>query len=59
MEQGLAQGMEQGLAQGREQGRIEAMASLVRNMLGNGMTVEQVACLTKLTEEEVMQIGEK
>ena len=51
--------MEQGLAQGREQGRIEAMASLVRNMLGNGMTVEQVACLTKLTEEEVMQIGEK
>ena len=59
MEQGLAQGMEQGLAQGREQGRIEAMASLVRNMLGNGMTVEQVARLTQLTEDEVMQIGEK
>lgn len=62
-EQGLAQGREQGLAQGlaqgREQGRIEAMASLVRNMLGNGMTVEQVARLTQLTEDEVMQIGEK
>lgn len=56
MEQGLAQGRELGLAQGREQGRIEAMASLVRNMLGNGMTVEQVARLTQLTEEEVMQI---
>ena len=59
-EQGLAQGREQGLAQGlaqgREQGRIEAMASLVRNMLGNGMTVAQVARLTQLTEEEVMQI---
>lgn len=59
MERGLAQGRELGLAQGREQGRIEAMASLVRNMLGNGMTVEQVARLTQLTEDEVMQIGEK
>ena len=58
-EQGLAQGRELSLAQGREQGRIEAMASLVRNMLGNGMTVEQVARLTQLTEDEVMQIGEK
>lgn len=62
-EQGLAQGREQGLAQGlaqgREQGRIEAMVSLVRNMLGNGMTVAQVARLTQLTEDEVMQIGEK
>ena len=58
-ELGLAQGRELGLAQGREQGRIEAMASLVRNMLGNGMTVEQVARLTQLTEDEVMQIGEK
>ena len=57
-EQGLAQGLAQGRAEGIEQGRIEVMASMVRNMLGSGMSVAQVARLTQLTEDEVMQIGE-
>lgn len=54
--QGRAEGLTQGLTQGRAEGRAEAKKDIVKSMLGNGLSVEQVAKFSGLTIEEVESI---
>ena len=55
-EEGLAEGRAEGLTQGRAEGRAEAKKDIVKSMLGNGLSVEQVAKFSGLTIEEVESI---
>lgn len=54
--EGRAEGLTQGLTQGRAEGRAEAKKDIVKSMLGNGLSVEQVAKFSGLTIEEVESI---
>lgn len=55
-EEGLTQGRAEGLTQGRAEGRAEAKKDIVKSMLSNGLSVEQVAKFSGLTIEEVESI---
>lgn len=55
-EEGLAEGRAEGLAEGRAEGRAEAKKDIVKSMLSNGLSVEQVAKYSGLTVEEVESI---
>lgn len=55
-EEGLAEGRAEGLTQGRAEGRAEAKKDIVKSMLSNGLSVEQVAKFSGLTIEEVESI---
>lgn len=55
-EEGLAEGRAEGLTQGRAEGRAEAKKDIVKSMLSNGLSVEQVAKFSGLTVEEVESI---
>lgn len=54
--EGLTQGRAEGLTQGRAEGRAEAKKDIVKSMLSNGLSVEQVAKFSGLTIEEVESI---
>lgn len=53
MEQGMQQGMEQGVKQGEVIGKKEQAIQIARNALANGLSVELVATLTGLSEDEI------
>lgn len=54
--EGLTQGRAEGLTQGRAEGRAEAKKDIVKVMLAEGLSVEQVAKYSGLTVEEVESI---
>ena len=54
--EGLTQGRAEGLTQGRAEGRAEAKKDIVKVMLAEGLSVEQVAKYCGLTVEEVESI---
>jgi predicted transposase/invertase (TIGR01784 family) len=41
----------------RKEGRIEGKAEVVHNMLAKGLTIEQIAELAGLSQEEIKQLG--
>ena len=47
--EGLEQGLEQGFEQGLEQGRTE----MILRMIESGMSVEQIAQITRLAPDEI------
>lgn len=51
------EGMEEGRAEGRTEGRAEGRAeeknNIARKMLANGLSIEQIALITGLTEQEI------
>ncbi len=55
IEKGIEKGIEQGIGQGIEKGRAE----LIRSMLKNRMSVEQISQVTGLTAEEILYLGKK
>ena len=55
IETGVEKGRKEGIETGVEKGRIE----VVRNMLSNGLDVEQIARFTGLSLSTVTQIKEK
>ena len=55
MAQGMAQGMEQGVAQGVAQGR----ASLVLDMIKDGLEIGTIARIARLSVEQVNELGRK
>ena len=55
MAQGMAQGMEQGVAQGVAQGR----ASLVLDMIKDGLEIGTIARIARMSVEQVNEIGRK
>lgn len=52
-EKGFAKGRAVGLEEGRQEGREEARAEMVRLMLAKGMSQDQIASLTDLSQEAV------
>lgn len=58
IEQGIKQGMEQGIEQGIEQGMETKERALVINMYKNGMSLKQIASITKLSIEHVKTMVE-
>lgn len=48
-----------GIRFGREEGREEERYEIITNMLRNGMNIDMVARIVKMTAEQVMAIGKK
>jgi len=63
-QEGKAEGMEEGIAKGKAEGMEEGIAkgeqqkslSIAKNLLKMGMTIQQVADATGISEEEIKQI---
>ena len=51
--QGMAQGMEQGVAQGVAQGR----ASMVLNLIKDGLEIGTIARIARMSVEQVNELG--
>ena len=47
------EGMEEGRAEGKAEGRAEEKNNIARKMLANGLSIEQIALITGLTEQEI------
>ena len=45
-----------GLKQGVEQGAKEAKIDMIKNMLHNNLSLEQIMNITKMNEEEILEI---
>ena len=48
-----------GRAEGRAEGRLEERYEIVTDMLHDGMNINTVARIAKMTAEQVMAIGKK
>ena len=48
--------MEEGRADGRTEGRTEEKNNIARKMLANGLSIEQIALITGLTEQEIKRL---
>lgn len=57
---GYAEGMEKGLAEGRAEGRAEGLAegeaNLIKRMLANGMSVQEIAAMTGYASGKIEQL---
>ena len=53
MEEGKAEGRAEGRAEGKAEGRAEEKNDIARKMLANGLSIEQIALITGLTEQEI------
>ena len=49
----------EGRAEGRVEGRTEGRYEIVTDMLRDGMNIDTVARIAKMTSEQVMAIGKK
>ncbi len=60
MEEGRAEGRAEGKAEGRAEGKAEGRAeeknNIARKMLANGLSIEQIALITGLTEQEIKRL---
>jgi len=56
---GLTEGREKGLAEGREKGRAEAIENVVIQGKCSGFSIEQIQALTKLSQEQIIEILEE
>ena len=59
MAQGAAQGMEQGMAQGMEQGVAQGRASMVLDMIKDGLEIGTIARIARMSVEQVNELGRK
>ena len=61
LEQGREQGLEKGLEQGREQGREQGLEKgkeiIARNLLGMGMSIEEIAQAVELPVEKIRTLA--
>ena len=55
----LAEAKDEGIAEGRAEGRMEERYEIVTDMLRDGMNINTVARIAKMTSEQVMAIGKK
>ena len=60
MEEGKAEGRAEGRAEGKVEGRAEGRAeeknNIARKMLANGLSIEQIALITGLTDKEIKEL---
>ena len=54
--EGRAEGKAEGKAEGRAEGRAEEKNNIARKMLANGLSIEQIALITGLTEKEIKEL---
>jgi predicted transposase/invertase (TIGR01784 family) len=59
IEKGIEKGMVLGLAEGRVEGRAEGRAEVAIELLKEKLSIEMIARATKLTVEQVKEIGKK
>ena len=57
LERGREQGIEQGIEKGKEQGLEKGKEIIARNLLGMGMSVEEIAQATELTVEKIRSLA--
>ena len=58
MAEGIAEGLAQGKAEGLAQGEAKGKAEVVIQMLQEKLSLEMIARLTKLTVEQIKEIGQ-
>ena len=58
LEDALEKGLEQGIEQGIEQGSRETLINTVNEMIKNGIDIEMISKVTKLSNEEIRKIEE-
>ena len=46
----------EGMEEGRAEGRAEEKNNIARKMLANGLSIEQIALITGLTEQEIKEL---
>ena len=46
----------EGMEEGRAEGRAEEKNNIARKMLDNGLSIEQIAFITGLTEKEIKEL---
>ena len=46
----------EGMEEGRAEGRAEEKNNIARKMLANGLSIEQIASITGLTEKEIKEL---
>ena len=46
----------EGMEEGRAEGRAEEKNNIARKMLANGLSIEQIALITGLTEQEIKKL---
>ncbi|MEL6131918.1 MAG: Rpn family recombination-promoting nuclease/putative transposase [Bacteroidota bacterium] len=56
LEKGRKEGLEEGLIQGREEGIKEEKIAIARKLKAQGMRADQIAAITGLKEEEIIQL---
>ena len=56
LKQGIEQGIVQGIEQGIEQGENNKVTELIKNMLQNNFTIEQIILATNESEEKILEI---
>ena len=56
LKEGIEQGIEQGITRGIEQGIMQERKEIVKNLLKNGVSIEQIAKITGLSKEEIENI---
>ena len=54
--EGMEEGRAEGKAEGRAEGRTEEKNNIARKMLANGLSIEQIALITGLTEQEIKRL---
>ena len=52
----MAYARKEAIEEGREEGREEERRVLLKNLLDSGMSVAQIASVTKIDEQEVIRI---
>ncbi len=57
LEKGEAIGLEKDKAEGREEGIAEARLELARKMLTQSMSIELIATVTELSEQEIQALA--
>ena len=58
-EKGKIKGREEGRAEGRAEGREEGKVEVVIDMLKEKLSVDMISRVTKLTVEQITEIGKK
>ena len=54
--EGRAEGRAEGKVEGRAEGRAEEKNNIARKMLANGLSIEQIALITGLTDKEIKEL---
>ncbi len=54
--EGIKEGKEQGIQQGIQQGRAEGIKEVAKEMLKNGINIEQISRITKISIEEIERL---